>query len=112
VFDEGRASVAKESEMQRSRFEIMAGIMQECLVPRRKTRIMYKNNLSYTQANAYLSLLISQELLLRQDGQYETTDKGHQFLSAFDQLESILSKPVSSVIGTRAYSTISKIHNF
>jgi predicted transcriptional regulator len=41
--------------MNRSRFEIMADIMQACLLPRGKTRLMCIVKLNFTQANEYLS---------------------------------------------------------
>jgi predicted transcriptional regulator len=79
--------------MNRSRFEIIAGIMQNCLLPRGKTHIMYKGNLSFTQTNAYLSLLTSLRLLSQTDSKYETTDKGRQFLSAYNELGKIIGIP-------------------
>ncbi len=81
--------------MKRSRLEIMAGIMQNCLLPRPKTRIMYEGNLSFAQINAYLNLVISLGLLAHEEGKYRVTDKGLQFLSAYNQLSEIIgtSKP-------------------
>jgi hypothetical protein len=64
---------------------------------------MYKGNLSFVQTNAYLSLLISQKLLLHEDGKYETTDRGRQFLSTYDQLEKIIGIPASPVKEMRVF---------
>lgn len=79
--------------MRRSRYEIMAGVLEACLMPRGKTRIMCKVKLNFTQVNAYLSLLISLSLLSKVDGKYETTDKGRQFVSAYNYLGRIVGIP-------------------
>jgi len=86
----------KTAKMNRSRYEIMAWIMQNCLLPRSKTHIIHKGNLSFAQTNAYLSLLTSLGLLSQGNGKYETTDKGRQFISAYNHLDKI--------IGTQAQS--------
>ncbi len=72
--------------MNRSRFEIMADIMQACLLPRGKTRLMCIVKLNFTQANEYLSQLTSLGLLAKEKGKYGTTDKGRQFMSAYNYL--------------------------
>jgi predicted transcriptional regulator len=79
--------------MKRSKLEIMAAIMSECLVPRHKTHIMYNCNLSFDQTNTYLRLLIPPKLLSRENGTYQTTDKGLRFLSAYDELSKIIGMP-------------------
>ena len=81
--------------MTRSKFEIMAEIMQNCLSPRGKTHIMYKGNLSFTQTNAYLNMLTSLRLLSQTDTKYATTDKGRQFISAYNELGKIIGMPAS-----------------
>jgi len=67
---------------------------------------MYKGNLSLPQTNA-LSLLISQKLLLQKDGRYETTNRGRQFLSAYDQLEKIIGMPALPATEIRVFSSSS-----
>ncbi len=71
--------------------------MQDCCTPRHKTHIMYNGNLSSAQTNAYLNLLISRELLSAEKGKYGTTEKGLQFLSAYDQVDSILRMPTQPI---------------
>ena len=72
--------------MKRQRIEIMAQILAFCVQPRRKTRIMYKNNLSHAQLKDYLTLLTSRDLLAHNSDTFATTEKGHRFLEAFTQL--------------------------
>ncbi len=81
--------------MKRSRFEITAEIVQDCQLPRGKTHIMYKGNLSFAQTNAYLTLLTSLGLLSQENGKYETTDKGRQFISAYNHLNKIIGTPIN-----------------
>ena len=71
--------------------------MQNCLLPRGKTHIMYNGNLSFTQTNSYLSLLTSLKLLSQTDSKYETTDKGRQFLTAYNELGRIIGTPAPTL---------------
>ena len=92
--------------LNRSRFEIMADMLQACLLPQRKTRIMCKVKLNFTQANEYLSQLTSVGLLSKEKGKYETTDKGRQFISAYNRLGETIGVPYLSMVGlkvTRPY---------
>ncbi len=73
--------------MKRSRLEIMSDILQVCLSPSGKTQVMYKNNLSFTQLNTYLEVLISLKLLAFHTGKYKTTQKGRIFLSSCKRVE-------------------------
>lgn len=57
---------------------------------KRKTRIMYVNNLSHSQLKDYLTLLASCNLLAHNSDAYVTTEKGHRFLEAFAQLKGVL----------------------
>ncbi len=91
-------------KMNRSRYEIMAWIMQNCLLPRSKTHIIHKGNMSFAQINAYLSLLTSLELLSQENGKYETTDKGRQFVSAYKDLGKIMGLPAPSITGMSVLS--------
>ncbi len=102
----------KTAKMNRSRYEIIAGIAQNCLSPRYKTHIMYKNNLSFAQANAYLSLLISLGLLTQENGKYGTTEKGRQFISAYDNLGKIMGLPAPSITGMSFFSSNSTHADF
>jgi predicted transcriptional regulator len=97
----------KTAKMNRSRYEIIASIMQDCLSPRGKTHIMYKNSLSFAQANAYLSLLIRLGLLTQENSKYETTDKGRQYITAYNNLGKIMGLPAPSVTGMSVFSSYS-----
>ena len=68
---------------------------------------MYKNSLSFAQTNAYLSLLISLGLLTQQNSEYETTDKGRQFISAYNHLGEIMGIPALSITGMSVFSNYS-----
>jgi predicted transcriptional regulator len=97
-------------KMRRSRFEIVAGILQACLVPRGKTRIMCKVRLNFAQANDYLSQLTSLGLLSQEKGKYKTTDKGLQFISAYNHLSEIIGIPYLSRTGMKALSPLAPAH--
>ena len=76
--------------MKRQRMEIMAQVLAFCKNSKRKTRIMYMNNLSHSQLKSYLTLLTSRHLLAHNSDTYVTTQKGHRFLEAFAQLKDVI----------------------
>ena len=86
-----------ESELYRSRVEIIAEIVLECLAPRRKTNIMQRRNISSSLTDQCLSLLVSSKLLLEENGKYRTTDRGLEFLSVYDQLNTLLQMPTMPI---------------
>jgi predicted transcriptional regulator len=76
--------------LKRSRFDIVAGIVQDCFLPKNKTQIMYKSNLSFPQVNKYLDLLAANRLILPEKAKYRTTGKGQEFLVFYDHLVRLL----------------------
>lgn len=89
----------KISLLHRSRMEIMASILTESYAGARKTRIMYRCNLSFRQVNAYLNLLVDMKLLkptfVRAESKevsrlFETTEKGQAFIEAYLNLKALL----------------------
>jgi len=87
--------------VNRSKFEIMAGILQACCLPRGKTRIMCKVKLNFTQANDYLAQLTSIGLLSKENGKYVTTGKGREFIAAYNRLGEIMGVPNLSLTGMK-----------
>ena len=100
----------KAGKMRRSRFEIVAGILQACLLPRGKTRIMCKVKLNFAQANEYLSQLTSLRLLSHEKHKYKTTDKGRQFILAYNHLGEIIGMPHLSLTGMNILSPLAHAH--
>jgi predicted transcriptional regulator len=76
--------------MNRSRFKIIAEILQACCVPQGKTRIMCKVKLNFTQANDYLTQLTSLGLLCKDKRKYVTTEKGREFIAVYNRLGEIM----------------------
>jgi predicted transcriptional regulator len=77
----------------RSRSEIIAMILQAANNGATKTRIMYGAYLSYAQVKEYLEFLQGKQLLRYEDGTqlYRLTEKGMQYLRAFDQISDMVS---------------------
>jgi len=71
----------------RDQIQIMTQILELCTVPRSKTNIGRKANLSSAQLKTYLRRLVSRGLLEHDSGKYMTTSKGHSFLEAITQLD-------------------------
>jgi predicted transcriptional regulator len=96
--------------MKRSRFEIVADIVYACLLPRGKTRIMCKVRLNFTQANDYMSQLTSRGLLSQENSKYVTTDKGRQFISAYNHLGEIIGISKPSLTGMKVLSPLARVN--
>jgi len=75
--------------MRRDRLKLIAEMLQKAKNGAKKTRIMYQCNLSYRMTNEYLIHLLETGLL-RMGNSYHTTEKGLQFLQAFQTLELLL----------------------
>jgi predicted transcriptional regulator len=75
--------------LKRSHFEIIAEILETAKDGAKKTRIMYRCNLSYRQTNKLLDHLLETELLTIGNS-YHTTEKGLQLLEAYHTLELLL----------------------
>jgi predicted transcriptional regulator len=77
---------------KRDRLEIIAAILDLCLKPRTKTRIMYGTNLSWKMLQQYLSQIQSQGLLEVNNNstKYVTTNRGHDFLEKWKELQELM----------------------
>jgi predicted transcriptional regulator len=68
---------------KRGRLETLAEILLFCRKGETMTKIMYGNNLNYTQLKNYLKVLTSRGLLKRENRKYAATEKGFAFLKLF-----------------------------
>ena len=79
---------------KRGRLEIIREILTICCIPAKKTSILYRCNLSFSQLQKYLEYLIRRNLLnnTKNDGKtvYIITDKGKEFLEEYEHLNSFL----------------------
>lgn len=83
---------------KRSDIDIMANILSAAKKGAKKTRIMYRCNLSHSQLQVYLQILREMEFLAsnpkKEDAKlnyFETTSKGFKFLDAYRALKSLMS---------------------
>ena len=81
----------------RSQIDIMASILNEAVRGAKKTRIMYRCNLSYRQLQRYLKLLLGMELLSLVSKKesdekifFKTSAKGRAFLDAYRRLRALM----------------------
>lgn len=85
----------KKGFVQRSRIDIIACILKNASKGSRKTRMIYRCNLSLAQFKTYENCLIAGELLSRDTNEtgienYKTTEKGKEFLKDFARIKKIL----------------------
>ena len=90
-------SISSRRSRKRSDIDIMASILKEAHKGARKTRIMYRCNLSHTQLQVYLKLLLGMEFLASHSekdsselGLFKTTAKGLKFLDAYLALKALM----------------------
>jgi len=81
----------------RSQIDIMASILDEAVKGAKKTRIMYRCNLSHRQLQRYLKLLLGMGLLslVSKKGSseivcFKTSAKGRSFLDAYRKLKALM----------------------
>jgi len=79
---------------RRDRLYILAEILDIAKDGSLKTQIMYRANLSFTQLNEYLDLLLSMKLVgiveNREKTMYKTTPKGLQYLQNYREIIELL----------------------
>jgi predicted transcriptional regulator len=82
---------------KRSDIDIMANILSEANKSTKKTRIMYRCNLSHSQLQIYLQILHDMGFLAshsKKEGAklnyFKTTSKGFKFLDAYRALKSLM----------------------
>jgi predicted transcriptional regulator len=80
---------------KRSDVDITANILKEARLGARKTRIMYRCNLSHRQLGVYLKLLMGLKLLacprrVNHADVFETSAKGIKFLDAYRTLKALM----------------------
>ena len=82
---------------KRNDIDIMANILSAANKEAKKTRIMYRCNLSHSQLQVYLQILLDMKLLASHSKEepttlnyFRTTPKGVKFLDAYRALKSLM----------------------
>ena len=81
---------------RRSRMELIREILAEAIVPRSKTRIMYRCNMNLQCFNRYMNELLNHGLLVKIKHQskngflYKTSEKGKRLLKSLDEVAKLL----------------------
>ena len=82
------------TELKRGRVDVIADLLEIAkLVSCRKTRLMYRGNLSHRQLKVYLNILTGLNLLEMNGDKYLTTEKGREYLKAYRKLRMIIRAP-------------------
>ncbi len=72
--------------MRRSRDEIMANILEVCLVGASKTKVVYGSNLNFRNVVPYLDSLKKNGSIVSVNGKYKTSEKGKQLLALLREM--------------------------
>jgi predicted transcriptional regulator len=75
---------------KRSRLETLNVMLQLARSGIRKTHIMQRANVSHTQLNKYLDILMQRQLVVRERELYVTTARGQYFITTFQKIQAIL----------------------
>ena len=88
--------MAKSGSPKRSYLQVVRDILVLCQRPTRKTRIMYACNLSYTQLQRYLGLLVDagflRTIVVHGGKLYSLTEKGGEYVEHYRDLAPMLEK--------------------
>jgi predicted transcriptional regulator len=94
---QSKFEVTLSSSRKRSDVDIIANILGEARKGAKKTRIMYRCNLSHRQVQVYLKFLLDMKLLMSISEErksktnfYQTTTKGCNFLDAYCKLKKLM----------------------
>ena len=93
---QSKFEVTLSSSRKRSDVDIIASILGEAREGAKKTRIMYRCNLSHRQLQVYLKFLLDMNLLMSISEEesktdfYQTTTKGRSFLDAYCKLKELM----------------------
>ena len=75
---------------RRDKLQIIANILKITKRGVKKTKIMYKANLSFTQLEQYLHLLLQRGLLREENSTYYATEKGLKLYGKYTELMGML----------------------
>ena len=88
------------SSKRRDKLYIIAEILEIAKEGTLKTQIMYRANLSFTQLNDYLALMLRISLLEKvarnEKERYETTGKGLDFLQRYREITDLLKNEIEN----------------
>ena len=92
--------IAKVSNKNRNKFEIVAEILRQLRLPTGRTNIMSHCNMNTTQSGEYLNLMKSNDLI-RVDAiagkvTYQRTEAGKDFLELFGRMALLLDPFISA----------------
>jgi predicted transcriptional regulator len=84
--------MAVGSRKRRARHDIIVEILQNAKEGTKKTSIMYKTNLSFSQFGKYLNALKKGGFIAENSGIWKTTEKGLHVIEACKICHSLLEK--------------------
>jgi len=84
--------MAEEPNKRRARHDIILEILQNAKGGAKKTSLMYKTNLSFSQFKRYLSALKKGGFIAENSGIWKTTEKGLNVIEACEICQSLMEK--------------------
>jgi len=107
---QSKFEVTLSSSRKRGDIDIIASILGEARKGARKTRIMYRCNLSHRQLQVYLKFLLDMKLLMliseereSKTNFYQATTKGRNFLDAYCKLKELMCADVRWLLEEKRY---------
>lgn len=85
----------------RTHYDVLAGMLSNCINPITKTKLMYSSFLSHSQLKSYTNELVELGLATENNGQYTITVKGKEYLDLYNKLK-IFVQPKEETKPTRA----------
>ncbi|MDH5770165.1 MAG: hypothetical protein OEZ25_02600 [Candidatus Bathyarchaeota archaeon] len=92
--ERGAFHVTKRLNKRRGCFEIIAEVLDASYHTAKKTDLLSKCNMSFSQFEKYLDLVLSAQLIVVENDEhrllFKMSDKGKSFLRAYERLEALL----------------------
>ena len=76
--------------MKRDKLEIARNILLICKVGAKKTEIVYKVNLNFKSAEAYLKWLNDREMIMKEGKFFKITSRGSELLSNLQSTSNLM----------------------
>ena len=107
---QSKFEVTLSSSRKRSDIDIIASILGEARKGAKKTRIMYRCNLSHRQLQIYLKFLLDMKFLMSISEEresktnfYQATTKGRNFLDAYCRLKELMRADVRLLLEEKGH---------
>lgn len=75
---------------RKTRLTLIATVLEHCENPKSKSSLFYELRCTYKVLNPILKKAVKSKLVIENNGMFQTTTKGREYLTKFEELLSLL----------------------